>query len=237
MAAFSPDPQQTYLYIGSSTSYRKIYIFRRSDLTLLGSFDTVAGHHEMAVDSKGNIYTTDGRSRKPMRYLFKEMRSAGPVARRKGQHGHTSPEHKRDSWCRARLPGRAGCARPDRMPPIPKDKMTAEQQKVVAERGNLVGPWVPLSRSPEVLGLMMDMRRHVANRSLLSPALTEIPILISAREWTQHFEWNAHEAIATKAGLKAEIINAIKEGRRPRQMTSRRKASTTCAWSFSVRRA
>jgi len=76
MAAFSPDPQQTYLYIGSSTSYRKIYIFRRSDLTLLGSFDTVAGHHEMAVDSKGNIYTTDGRSRKPMRYLFKEMRSS-----------------------------------------------------------------------------------------------------------------------------------------------------------------
>jgi 4-carboxymuconolactone decarboxylase len=107
----------------------------------------------------------------------------------------------------------------DRMPPIPKDRMTAEQQKVAAERGNLVGPWVPLSRSPEVLGLMMDMRRHVANRSLLSPALTEIPILISAREWTQHFEWNAHEAIATKAGLKAEIINAIKEGRRPRQMT------------------
>jgi len=107
----------------------------------------------------------------------------------------------------------------DRMPPIPKDKMTPEQQKVVAERGNLAGPWVPLSRSPEVLGLMMDMRRHVANRSLLSPQLTEIPILISAREWTQHFEWNAHEAIATKAGLKPEIINAIKEGRRPRQMT------------------
>jgi hypothetical protein len=74
MAAFSPDPQQRFLYIGSSTSYRKIYIFRRSDLELLGSFDTVAGHHEMAVDSKGNIYTTDGRSRRPMRYLFKGAR-------------------------------------------------------------------------------------------------------------------------------------------------------------------
>jgi 4-carboxymuconolactone decarboxylase len=69
------------------------------------------------------------------------------------------------------------------------------------------------------MALMMDMRRHVANRSLLSPQLTEIPILIAAREWTQQYEWNAHEAIAMKAGLKAEIINAIKEGRRPRQMT------------------
>lgn len=107
----------------------------------------------------------------------------------------------------------------DRLPPIPKDKWSAELQKVAATRGGIVGPWIPLSRSPEVMGLMMDMRTHVANRSLLSPELTEIPILISAREWTQHFEWNAHEAIAMKAGLKAEIINAIKEGRRPRQMT------------------
>ena len=107
----------------------------------------------------------------------------------------------------------------DRLPPIPKDKWSAELQKVAAPRSGIVGPWIPLSRSPEVMGLMMDMRSHVANRSLLSPALTEIPILIAAREWTQHFEWNAHEAIATKAGLKAEIINAIKEGRRPRQMT------------------
>jgi DNA-binding beta-propeller fold protein YncE len=74
MVAFSPDREQRYLYVGSSTSYRKIYIFRRSDLQLLGSFDTVAGHHEMAADSKGNIYTSDGRSRKPMRYLFKGFR-------------------------------------------------------------------------------------------------------------------------------------------------------------------
>lgn len=105
----------------------------------------------------------------------------------------------------------------DRMPPIPKDKMTAEQQKILAERGNLAGPWVPLSRSPEVLRLMMDMRAHVASRSLLNPQLTEIPILIAAREWTQQFEWNAHEAIATKAGLKAEIINAIKRAAGPRR--------------------
>jgi 4-carboxymuconolactone decarboxylase len=107
----------------------------------------------------------------------------------------------------------------DRMPPIPKEKWSPELQKEAATRSGITGPWIPLSRSPEVMGLMMDMRSHVANRSLLSPALTEMPILIAAREWSQQYEWNAHEAIATKAGLKAEIINAIKEGRRPRQMT------------------
>ena len=74
MIAFSPDPGQKYLYVGSAIAHRRLYIFRRSDLQLLGSFETLGGHHEMAVDSKGNIYTSDGRSRKPWRYLFKGFR-------------------------------------------------------------------------------------------------------------------------------------------------------------------
>ena len=79
----------------------------------------------------------------------------------------------------------------DRMPPIPKDNWSPELQKAASTRGALVGPWIPLSRSPEVMGLMMDMRTHVASRSLLSNALTEMAILIAAREWTQQFEWSA----------------------------------------------
>jgi len=112
----------------------------------------------------------------------------------------------------------------DRMPPIPKDKWSPELQKVTSTRGALVGPWIPLSRTPEVMALMMDMRTHVAQRSLLSNALTEMAILIAAREWTQQFEWNAHEPAAVKAGLKSEIISAIREGRRPRQMSEQEEA-------------
>ena len=112
----------------------------------------------------------------------------------------------------------------DRMPPIPKDNWSPELQKAASARGALVGPWIPLSRSPEVMGLMMDMRTHVASRSLLSNALTEMAILIAAREWTQQFEWNAHEPAAIKAGVKPEIISAIKEGRRPRQMSEQEEA-------------
>ena len=78
----------------------------------------------------------------------------------------------------------------DRMPPIPMSDMTKAQKEVAAafeaERGYAVrGPWVPLLRSPEVLRLMIDMRSHVRDRSLLSPKLTELAILIAAREWTQ----------------------------------------------------
>jgi hypothetical protein len=69
-AEFSADPQQRFLFIGGSTSYPRIFIFRRTDLQLLGSFENGRGNHEIAVDSKGNIYTVDGYSRGPQRLLF-----------------------------------------------------------------------------------------------------------------------------------------------------------------------
>ena len=34
-------------------------------------------------------------------------------------------------------------------------------------------------------------------------------------EWSQDYEWHVHAPIAAKAGIKPEIINAIREGRRP----------------------
>ncbi len=112
----------------------------------------------------------------------------------------------------------------DRMPPIPMDKMTEAQRGIAAtveaERGyTLRGPWVPLLRSPEILDLMVDVRDHVRERSLLSFKLTEFAILIAAREWTQHYVWNAHYPAAIRAGLKREIIAAVADGRRPEQMS------------------
>ena len=44
--------------------------------------------------------------------------------------------------------------------------------------------------------------------------------LIAARHWTQVYEWNAHHPLALKAGLKAEIAQAIAEGRRPAGMAT-----------------
>ena len=70
MVAFSHDPDQRYLYVGSASSYRKIYILERRTLELVNEVDTSGGHHEMSVDSSGNIYTVDGFARRPERYLF-----------------------------------------------------------------------------------------------------------------------------------------------------------------------
>jgi len=108
----------------------------------------------------------------------------------------------------------------DRMPPIPADKLTDAQKKAAetfAEgRGYQVrGPFVPLIRSPEVMLRAKAMGDYLRFKSTLGPRLNAMVILITAREWTQQYEWNAHRPEAMKAGLRGEIADAIADGRRP----------------------
>ena len=111
----------------------------------------------------------------------------------------------------------------DRMPPISADKLTDAQKKAAeafAEgRGYQIrGPFVPLIRSPEVMLRAKAMGDYLRFKSTLGPRLNEMVILITAREWTQQYEWNAHRPEAMKAGLRAEIADAIADGRHPSGM-------------------
>jgi 4-carboxymuconolactone decarboxylase len=112
----------------------------------------------------------------------------------------------------------------DRLPPIPPDKMTEEQKKTAAEyqslrKQNLAGPpWAVMLRVPDWVIPALQMRLHVQNRTVLGNKLTEFAILIAAREWTNNYEWNAHQNAASQAGLSPAIIAAIADGRRPEHM-------------------
>ncbi len=112
----------------------------------------------------------------------------------------------------------------DRLPPIPADKMNEAQQKAAAEykdlrKADLTGPpWSVLLRVPDWVVPALEMRLHVQQHPVLGNKLTELAILIAAREWTNNYEWNAHSAAATRAGLSSEVIGAVAAGRRPDQM-------------------
>src|SRR5471030_1645649 len=111
----------------------------------------------------------------------------------------------------------------DRMPPIPADKMTDAQRTAVAEfktarSADISGPFVPLLRSPEVMSRARAMGDYLRYKSALPPRLSEFVILMTARRWTQQYEWNAHQALALKGGLNPEHVKAIAEGRRPEHM-------------------
>jgi 4-carboxymuconolactone decarboxylase len=106
------------------------------------------------------------------------------------------------------------------MPPIASDQLTDAQKKAADEfgqgRGYAVrGPFIPLIRSPEVMLRAKAMGDYLRFKSTLGPRLNEMVILITAREWTQQYEWHAHYAIALKEGLRREIADAIADGRRP----------------------
>jgi 4-carboxymuconolactone decarboxylase len=112
----------------------------------------------------------------------------------------------------------------DRLPRLPPDKLSDAQKKAIEEfkaaRGaDVSGPFVPLLRSPEVMNRARAMGDYLRFKSTLPPKLSEFVIIITAREWTQNYEWDAHARLALEAGVSADTVNAIAAGRRPDRMT------------------
>lgn len=110
-----------------------------------------------------------------------------------------------------------------RMPPLSEAALTAEQRQAVADivagpRGSLVGPFIPLMRSPDFMGRLQRTGEYLRFNSAFETRLSELAILITARAWSQNFEWHHHRPIAEKAGLRAAIIDAIAVGSRPAEM-------------------
>ena len=112
---------------------------------------------------------------------------------------------------------------PNRMPPIPTDKMTDAQRKVAAEiaagpRGKVEGPYWPIIRSPGLTEALQKVGEYYRYRCPLDRKLNEMAALMAARSWSQQFIWDVHILQALDSGLKNDIALAIAEGRRPAGM-------------------
>ena len=112
----------------------------------------------------------------------------------------------------------------DRLPPIPPDKQTEAQKKAATEfraerMTEVFGPFVPLSRSPQLMIDAAKMGTYLRFGNTLPRALSEFAIILQARRWSQEYEWYVHAADARTAGLPDDVIQAVAEGRRPDKMT------------------
>ena len=143
---------------------------------------------------------------------------------------------------------------PDRLPPIPPAQWTDEQRRYAQEiidgpRGALVSPFVPLLRSPELMGHAQRMGEYLRYRSALGQRLSELAILVTARQWSQQVEWAIHAPIAEHEGIAVSTIAAIACSERPGDMPDdeaavhdfcvelhRDKAVCDETWSNAVRR-
>ena len=113
----------------------------------------------------------------------------------------------------------------DRMPPIPKTQWTDPQAKAAAEftrmRGQEpFGPFALMLRSPEVMLRAAAMGDYMRYKTSLPRALNEMIILLTARHWSQQFEWYIHQPMALAAGLDQDLVSAISKGRRPEKLSA-----------------
>jgi len=129
----------------------------------------------------------------------------------------------------ARLPKDVDRASLSRLPLLERMELDAEGQKhydaVVSPRSRtlvgLRGPSGIWLHSPRLAGYLRDANQYLRFATALDRRLTELAILVTARELDNQFEWTAHEPAALAEGLPAEIIEIVKR-RRPIARLGRR---------------
>jgi 4-carboxymuconolactone decarboxylase len=112
-----------------------------------------------------------------------------------------------------------------RLPDVPPAQYDADQKKAAEEfqaarKVPLSGPFQTMMYSPEVMSRARAMGDYLRYHSAIGNTLSELVILITARAWSQGYEWSAHQPIALKAGISKDIVDAIAEGRRPTAMST-----------------
>ena len=98
---------------------------------------------------------------------------------------------------------------------LPSDKRELYDQ-VAAHRGHVARPFAALLNSPDVasrVALVGEQLRYVS--PTISSEVREIVTLTTARALNCQYVWTHHCDSAKQAGVRAEVIEAIREGSPP----------------------
>jgi len=111
---------------------------------------------------------------------------------------------------------------PERMPQIPEDQLTDAQRAALAaisaSRGGVRGSFVALVRAPELMDRIQKLGAYVRFEASLDLRVNRVASLLTTRHYSNQFEWAGNTGLALQAGLSADIIEAIGDGRRPSNM-------------------
>jgi 4-carboxymuconolactone decarboxylase len=90
------------------------------------------------------------------------------------------------------------------------DTVVGPQSRTLVGLRGPSGIWL---HSPKLAGLVRAANQYLRFETALDRRLTELAILVTARELHNQFEWTAHEPAALKEGLEPKIIDVVKRGR------------------------
>lgn len=112
--------------------------------------------------------------------------------------------------------------------PASYDALTEAQRAYVhgilaGPRNDIPPPLAALLPSPELGDLVqraVAYARFAGNEGGASvpPKLNELAILMAARTWRGEYVWHAHHDYAVRVGLRADVVEAVRAGRRPADM-------------------
>jgi 4-carboxymuconolactone decarboxylase len=107
-----------------------------------------------------------------------------------------------------------------RIPLVTREQVAANEQSAFdafmqsrAGRPN-IGPYSLLLHMPEMAQKLEALRTHLRDEASLSQKLQELVMISVAREMNCAFIWYAHAAAAKQAGVRADLVDDIRE-RRP----------------------
>ena len=90
------------------------------------------------------------------------------------------------------------------------DTVVGPQSRTLVGLRGPSGIWL---HSPKLAGFLRSANQYLRFETALGRRLTELAILVTARELDSQFEWTAHEPAALKEGLEPKIIDVVKRGR------------------------
>jgi 4-carboxymuconolactone decarboxylase len=108
-------------------------------------------------------------------------------------------------------------------------------------RASITGPLGVMMVSP-TLGDLSQKALAYARFSgdpgfgIVPPKLNELAILVVAKHWSAEYVWNAHHSYGVRMGLPADLVEAIRVGRRPGPMEKDVEAVYNFATEFMTTR-
>ena len=107
-----------------------------------------------------------------------------------------------------------------RLPPVSREDMSAEDQRIydmVVGDGPppVTGPRAISFYSPKVAEAFHLLNEYLRFEGVLEPRHVEVAILVAAWEFEQQYEWSAHERAALDSGAPQSVVDTIKFDRAP----------------------
>ena len=104
---------------------------------------------------------------------------------------------------------------------VPESQRSAFDQ-VVERRGGVPagGPGSVLLNAPEVALRVGDLALFMRSETSLAPRIRELAMILTARENNCQYIWNAHAPPARAAGLRDDIVDALRDKRELSELAS-----------------